>query len=214
MKLFFDLDGTLMDPGVGITRCLQYALAGLGRPIPPAEGLKRFVGPPLRDTFAELLESQEQGQLEQAIALYRARFVPTGMFENEVYPGIPEGLERLRRAGHRLWVVTSKPHVYAQKILGHFNLDGWFEAVYGSELSGVNADKADLIRHVLRIEGIGAEEPWMVGDRVHDVEAARKTGIAAIGVLWGYGTEEELSNARPHHLVRSMAELCDLVAAR
>jgi phosphoglycolate phosphatase len=214
VKLFFDLDGTLMDPGVGITRCLQHALAGLGRPVPSAESLRRFVGPPLRDTFAELLESQEKSQLDQAVALYRARFVPTGMFENEVYTGIPEGLERLRRAGHRLWVVTSKPHVYAKRILGHFNLGGWFEAVYGSELSGVNADKADLIRHVLRIERIEAEEPWMVGDRVHDVEAARKTGIAAIGVLWGYGTEEEMSNARPHHLVRSMAELCDLVAAR
>lgn len=214
MKLFVDLDGTLTDPGVGITRCLQHALAGLGRSVPPAESLKRFVGPPLRATFGELLATNEEGPLDEAIALYRERFVATGMFENEVYPGIPEGLDRLRGGGHLLWVVTSKAHVFARRILAHFDLERWFEGVYGPELSGVNADKGDLIRHALEVEGFGAAEPWMVGDRVHDIEAARKNGLATIGVLWGYGTEQELRDARPDRVVASMAELCDFVAAQ
>jgi len=212
LRLLFDLDGTLTDPGLGITRCLQHAIARLGRPVPPAETLRRFVGPPLRATFMELIGAE--GQLDDAIALYRERFTAIGMFENDVYPDVVAGLQRLHGDGHRMWVVTSKPRVYAERILAHFNLAHWFEGVYGSELSGANADKGDLIRHALAAERFGSPGPWMVGDRIHDVEAARRNGLAAIAVLWGYGTESELRDARPDHVVASMQELCELVAAQ
>lgn len=211
MNILFDLDGTLTDPVLGITRCIQHALVELGRPAPDLEGLRRCVGPPLQDSFAELLETGDETLVAEAIRLYRERFKPVGMFENSVYPDVPEGLETLRGLGHRLWVVTSKPHVFALEIVRHFGLDGFFERVHGSELSGVNADKGDLIRHVLAEEAILPERAWMVGDRMHDVVGARRNGVEAIGVLWGYGSEEELRAAAPRRIVASMAELCEVL---
>lgn len=211
MDVFFDLDGTLTDPVLGITRCIQHALVRLGRTSPELDGLRRCVGPPLQDSFAELLETEDEALLAEAIRLYRERFKPVGMFENSVYPDVPEGLETLRRQGHRLWVVTSKPHVFAREIVRHFGIDGYFERVHGSELSGINADKGDLIRHVLATEAILPEQAWMVGDRMHDVIGARRNGVEAIAVLWGYGSEEELRAANPRRIVASMAELCEAI---
>jgi phosphoglycolate phosphatase len=211
LDILFDLDGTLTDPVLGITRCIQHALTGLGRTAPDLDSLRRCVGPPLQDSFAELLETKDEILLAEAIRLYRERFKPVGMFENSVYPDVPEGLETLRAQGHRLWVATSKPHVFAQEIVEHFGLARFFERVHGSELSGVNADKGDLIRHVLAEEGIPPEQAWMVGDRMHDVLGARRNGVEAIGVLWGYGSEEELRAAAPRRIVASMAELCEAI---
>ncbi|MEA2563526.1 MAG: phosphoglycolate phosphatase [Acidobacteriota bacterium] len=221
MDILFDLDGTLTDPVLGITRCIQHALVNLGRTAPDLtpdlapdlNSLRRYVGPPLQDSFAELLETRDEVLLAEAIRLYRERFKPIGMFENSVYPDVPEGLEALRAQGHRLWVATSKPHVFAREIVQHFGLAGFFERVYGSELSGVNADKGDLIRHLLAEEAIPPERAWMVGDRMHDVIGARRNGVEAIGVLWGYGSEEELRAAGPRRIVASMAELCEAITA-
>ena len=209
MEIFFDLDGTLTDSGVGITRCLQYALVNLGKPVPTADALRRFVGPPLRTTLVEILSTQDEVTLGEGIRLYRERFTAVGMFENDLYADVPLGLETLRHDGHRLWVVTSKPYVYACQIIQHFELAQWFERVYGSELSGVNTDKGDLIREVLSREHISPQQAWMVGDRIHDIQGARKNSVGAIAVTWGYGTEQELQEARPDHLVASMAELCE-----
>jgi phosphoglycolate phosphatase len=128
------------------------------------------------------------------------------MFENAVYPGVREGLAELRRAGHRLWVVTSKPHVYAREILAHFDLLPMFVAVYGSELSGENTEKPSLIRHALGAEASDGR-PCMVGDRRHDVEGAHANGLRAVGVLWGYGSRAELEAAGADVLVASMPEL-------
>lgn len=211
MDILFDLDGTLTDPGVGITRCIQHALVGLGRTAPDLGALRHCVGPPLQDSFAELLETEDEALLAEAIRLYRERFKPIGMFENSVYPDVPQGLQILRSRGHRLWVATSKPYVFAREIVRHFGLDGYFERVHGSELSGINVDKGDLIRHVLAEEGIAPERAWMVGDRRHDVIGARRNGVEAIGVLWGYGSEEELRAANPWRIVASMAELCEAI---
>jgi phosphoglycolate phosphatase len=213
LDILFDLDGTLTDPVLGITRCIQHALAGLGRAAPDLDSLRRCVGPPLQDSFAELLESEDEILLGEAIRLYRERFKPVGMFENSVYPDVPEGLATLRAQGHRLWVATSKPHVFAREIVEHFGLAGFFERVHGSELSGVNVDKGDLIRHVLAEEAISPEQAWMVGDRMHDVIGARRNGVEAIGVLWGYGSEEELRAAAPRRIVATMAELCEAIQA-
>lgn len=211
MNIFFDLDGTLTDPGVGITRCIQHALEGLGLPVPEAESLRRCVGPPLQNSFAELLGTRDDALVAEAIRLYRERFVTAGMFENSVYAGVPAALEVLRRDGHRLWVVTSKPHVFARQIVEHFGLSAFFERVYGSELSGENSDKGRLIRVALTQEELSPGQVCMVGDRAVDIEGARSNGVGAIGVLWGYGSREELIAAAPDRLVASMAELCGCV---
>ena len=208
MNLLFDLDGTLTDAGAGITRCIQHALDGLGSPAPASADLRWCVGPPLQDSFAELLRTDDRERIDRAIALYRERFVATGMFENAVYPGVADGLQRLRAAGHALWVVTSKPHEFARKILAHFELRDAFAAVYGSEFSGVHSDKRDLLRHVLSVEPF-TEAPWMIGDRRHDVAAAHANGLRAVGVTWGYGSAEELQTAGADVLVASMRELLE-----
>jgi phosphoglycolate phosphatase len=140
------------------------------------------------------------------MVLYRERFVSVGMFENAVYPGVREGLARLRGAGHQLYVVTSKPHVFARRILEHFDLLSTFVGVYGSELAGKHGDKVSLLRHVLDVERFDSR-PYMIGDRRHDVEGAHAHGLGAVGVLWGYGSRAELETAGADALVASMAEL-------
>jgi phosphoglycolate phosphatase len=205
--LFFDLDGTLTDSARGITRCLQHALLALGRPAPPVERLRRYIGPPLQAALAELLETDEHAVIEAALAHYRERFSAVGLYENEVYPDVPKGLAALREAGHRLRVVTSKPRVYACRIVEHFELSPWFEGVWGSELSGGNARKVELIAHVLERERLDPARAWMIGDRAEDVVGGRANGTGTVGVLWGYGSEEELTEAEPDALVDSMARL-------
>jgi phosphoglycolate phosphatase len=196
---------------MGITRCLQHSLSQLGRDVPAAENLRRFVGPPLRDTFAELLQSPGEGVVDEAVRFYRERFAETGIFENELYPGVAEGLESLARQGHHLWVVTSKPTVYAERIVDHFGLRPWLQRVHGSDLSGANADKSRLIRRVLDAERLTASGTWMVGDRRHDVRGARDNGLPCVAVLWGYGTADELRQAEPDRVAASMPELCHII---
>jgi phosphoglycolate phosphatase len=208
MEILFDLDGTLTDSSVGIARCIQEAVRRLGAAVPEAESLRRFVGPPLQGTFAQLLQTEDEGTVAEAIRLYRERFVVTGMFENALYPGVAGGLERLRRGGHRLWVATSKPRVYAVRILEHFEIAAAFAGVYGPDLSDRGHDKRVMLRDLLAAEGLAARETCMVGDRVHDVEGARANGVAAVAVRWGYGSADELEAAGPDHTVDTMEELC------
>jgi phosphoglycolate phosphatase len=207
MDLFFDLDGTLTDPATGITRCLEHALHALGRQAPPLEHLQRYIGPPLRRTFAELLATPQHNVIEAAVAHYRERFSAVGLYENEVYPDVPAGLAALRDAGHRLWVVTSKPAIYARRIVEHFELAALFQDVYGSELSGKNTDKLELIAHVLASERLDSAQAWMIGDRAEDIVGGRGNRTGTIGVLWGYGSKEELTRAKPDIIVESMARL-------
>ena len=208
MRLLFDLDGTLTDPGCGIARCIQYALSGLGRPVPASTELAWCIGPPLRESLAVLLDGNDPALVERAVALYRARFASFGMFENEVYPGVADALASLRADGHQLLVVTSKPHVYARAVLRHFGLSSVFGAVYGSELSGERGDKVSLLNHVLSVEGRG-EPSFMIGDRRHDIEGAHANGLQAVGVLWGYGSRAELDAAGADDLVDSTSELVE-----
>jgi len=207
VNLLFDLDGTLTDPVVGITRCIRHALARLGHPSPPDSALARYVGPPLRGTFAELLATTDAALVSQALVHYRERFADVGMFENHVYPDVPSGLDELAGRGHRLWIVTSKPQVYARRIAGHFGLALRFEGIYGSELDGTNTDKTDLVRLVLGREGLAAADTWMIGDRGADLRGGRANGVRTAGVLWGYGSADELRAERPDALVASMADL-------
>jgi len=221
MHLLFDLDGTLSDPFLGITTCIQYALAGLGHPAPPAENLRWCIGPPLKETFAELLGAQEAHRADEALAKYRERFGTVGLFENRLYPQMEAALHELCREGYILSVATSKPTVFAARIIEHFGLKKYFRSVDGSELDGTRTDKADLIAHILRRDGLAPNDVMMIGDRKHDIIGARKNGVRGVGVLWGYGTYEELNAAGARVCVGAPLELSavartisDVAAAR
>jgi len=207
--LFFDLDGTLTHPHEGITRCIQHALRSAGVEPPAAADLVRFVGPPLRESFAILLATADDSRLDEAMSAYRARFETTGIFENAVCPGIPAALETLSRNGYHLSVVTAKPAVFARRVLQHFGLDGYFGGVYGPDLSSRGYSKASLIRTALETTGCPPESVCMIGDRGEDITGARANGVHAIAIAWGYGTDVELEAARPDRMVRSAAELLE-----
>jgi phosphoglycolate phosphatase len=209
--VLFDLDGTLTDPGLGIVTCFQYALGRLGRPCPPPEELMRYIGPPLRPAFGEVLQSDDDRLIEEAVALYRERFASIGLYENRVYDGVPEMLAGLRSAGYRLFVATSKPQVYAEEVLRHFSLDSYFDDVQGNELGGRLDDKAELVRELMVRSRLKTNLSLMVGDRLHDVRAARENGLLSVGVTYGYGTEAELREAGADHVVSSPAAVEDLI---
>lgn len=209
MNLLFDLDGTLTDPFEGITESIRAALVGLGRPAPPAKSLTWCIGPPLKASFMRLLDTKDEGLAESALALYRKRFGAVGLFENRVYPGIPEALETLQIEGHTLFIATSKPKVFAARILEHFALRPYFDAVYGSELDGTRSEKGALIAHILSKEAVVATEAVMIGDRRHDMAGARRNGVRPYGVLWGYGSRAELEGAGAVRCLVSPAELRD-----
>lgn len=181
--------------------------------MPSAEVLASYIGPPLHGTFRKLLATEDEAMVAAAVAAHRERFTAVGLYENTLIEGIPTVLQRLRDAGHRLWVATSKPHVYADRIIDHFNLREHFLKVYGAELDGTRSSKAELIGHLLAIEELQASETLMVGDREHDVLGARAVGVRAIGVRWGYGSAEELAAAAPAWLVHRPDEIPDLIAA-
>ena len=213
MHLLFDLDGTLTDPFTGITKCIQYALVSLGRPEPSAESLRWCIGPSLKLSFATLLGPQEEHLADVALAKYRERFGSVGLFENEVYPGIEHALDELTKAGHSLGVATSKPRVYAERIVEHFGLTKYFRSVDGSELDGTRSGKTDLIAYILGRDGFAQDNVAMIGDRQHDIIGARQNGVAGVGVLWGYGSPEELKAAGARACVAAPRELAGLFEA-
>ncbi len=194
-SLLFDLDGTLTNNQPGIRRCISHALRRLGQPEPTPEALVGVVGPPLRQTFARLLNTTESTAVETAIGFYRERYHRSGWSENSVYEGVAEALERLRRSGHVLFVCTSKPRVFAVRILEHFALAGFFQGIHGPELDGRHDCKNALMSHLLAAEGLDPANCLMIGDREHDALAARANGVAALGVLYGFGTRAELEAA-------------------
>lgn len=214
MNLLFDLDGTLTDPFEGITKCIRYALEKLDRRLPPADQLRWCIGPPLRQSFSKLLDSIDSQLVDQALQWYRDRFSTIGLYENRVYEGIPKVLAALIRNGHTLYVATSKPAVYAQRIIAHFELQSYFRKVYGSELNGTRSDKIALITHILTCEAIAANDTVMIGDRKYDMIGAQQNGVGTIGVLWGYGARDELVSAGADKLVDTPHELIAAVGVR
>ncbi len=207
MKFFFDLDGTLTNPQLGITRCFQYAMEGMGHKAWPTSTLEKFIGPPLQDSFRRVLNTTDQMLINEAIRLYRERYSHEGLFENELYPGIPDSLLLLRDSGHDLLVVTSKPTIYAERIVRHFELDPLFPKTYGSALSGEYTDKRELIAHVLDQEGVLPDEAIMIGDRSYDIVGAKMNKVVSVGVLWGFGSVAELLHAGADMIVSSVATL-------
>ncbi|MGA2248863.1 MAG: HAD hydrolase-like protein, partial [Verrucomicrobiota bacterium] len=211
MHLLFDLDGTLSDPFPGISRCLQHALVSLGRPAPSAEGLRWSIGPPLQENLAILLDSSDQDLIAAGVAHYRERFGTVGLFENKVYPGIEVMLAELKGQGHTLGVATSKPTVFARRIVNHFRLAKYFNSVDGSELDGTRRDKGDLLAHLLRREAVEASDAVMIGDLGRDIAGARRNGVAGVGVLWGYGSKGDLEIAGALACAATPEELPEII---
>ncbi len=207
LALFFDLDGTLSDPSEGITRSVQHALQCLGRPYPDKSELQRYIGPPLRWTFPRLLGSDDATLVETAIGYYRERYETIGLFENEVYPGIPELLQQLQDDGYPLYVVTSKPTVYADRIIQHFGLDRFFLEVYGPELNGRFDEKRELVEFILCERCLAPRRTIMIGDRARDVESGRTNGTRTIGVTYGFGSIAEITAAKPDEICHRPGEI-------
>jgi len=206
--LLFDLDGTLTDPSEGITRCIQHALECLGLPYPSRDSLKQYIGPSLRWTFPRLLGSDDGALTEQAVTYFRERYGTVGLFENEPYRGVAELLTSLQKDGYPMYVVTSKPTVYARRIIPHFGLDRYFLDVFGPELDGRFDEKCELVEHVLRQCALDPAETAMIGDRARDIESGKANGTRTIGVTYGFGTEGELAVAGPDLICDRPAEIC------
>ena len=203
----FDLDGTLTDPGEGIVKCIEHAFAGLELESPAARELEKWIGPPLHASFAAVLDDTDLAT--RALALYRQRFATEGLFENRLIPGIDELLKNLAGQGVSCYVATSKPGIYAERIVQHFGLDQWLHGVYGSEMNGRRTDKSELLAYLLKCESIDPGQALMIGDRYHDMHGAKDNGIKALGVTWGYGSRKELETAGASGVVDTLEQLAE-----
>ena len=203
--IFFDLDGTLTDPKVGIAKSIQFALQQLDIEAPNADDLVWCIGPPLQTSF-EILAGKELSS--KAVTLYRERFSQVGWSENTPYPDVAQVLESLRHRQIPLYVATSKPHIFAKRILDHFQLSKYFQRVFGSELDGTNVQKTDLLKYALEETGAPAEST-MIGDRKHDVVGAKNNGMKTIGVTYGYGSYAELKTAGAHKIIDTPAKILE-----
>lgn len=211
--ILFDLDGTLTDPGEGITNSVAHALKKLGIPVPERRALYKFIGPPLYQSFMDFYGLDREKALE-AVEFYREYYRDRGIWENEVYAGIPELLAKLKGAGKRLLVATSKPENFALQILEHFHLRQYFDRVAGSTMDSSRVEKADVITYALEQQDIApGPSVVMVGDREHDVLGARKAGLDCIGVLFGYGDAPELQKAGAARIAATVEELAGLLLA-
>jgi len=208
--LFFDLDGTLIDSAVGITRCVAYALEKMEQPVPGDAELRKWIGPALRTSFTPVFGDAQR--VERAVALYRERFDLHGWLEHDVYAGIGEVVQGLHAAGHRLAVVTAKNEPHARRIVEHLPFGGCFEDVIGATEDGVRSHKPELIAEALRRLSLSSGQCWMVGDRRMDIEGARHHGMRNVGVLWGFGGREELTAAGAGVLASTPAELARLLS--
>ncbi len=212
--LLFDLDGTLTDPKEGICTCVQYALASFGIEEPDLDKLEPFIGPPLKDSFIQFYDMSDE-QAEAAVEKYRERFRDTGIFENRLYGGVPGMLEALNSRGMFLAVASSKPTVFVERILEHFGIRKYFKVVVGSELDGARVNKDEVVEEALRQlfgdNPVEKDKVYMIGDRRFDVEGARTLGVESVGVTYGYGSMEELREAKADYIVRSVEELRDFL---
>jgi len=208
--LLFDLDGTLTDPKVGICTCVQYALSSMGIEEPDLDKLEPFIGPPLKGSFMQFYNLSEE-QAETAVAKYRERFQDKGLYENRIYPGISEMLQKFMSKGMFLAVASSKPTVYVEKILEHFNIKRFFKVIVGSELDGTRVNKDEVVEEALKQlfgdQPVDKSQVYMIGDRSYDIEGARRAGVESVGVTYGYGSMEELKEAKADYIVRSVEEL-------
>ena len=208
----FDLDGTLTDPGEGITRSVQYALAKFGIVVEDRRELYCFIGPPLHESF-EVYYGFSRKDAMLAVDYYREYYADKGIFENLVYKGIPEALAAIKARGVKISLATSKPEGYAKQILEHFALDGYFDAVAGSNMDGTRTKKAEVVERALMLLGNpDVRDCVMIGDREHDVLGGAAHGMDTVGVLYGYGNREELEHAGATHIAATPEEIACIIS--
>jgi phosphoglycolate phosphatase len=212
--ILFDLDGTLTDPKIGITRSIQHGLSSIGIMEDNLDTFVSLIGAPIFECLRTRYSLSEP-QVQRVVEFYRRYYSDTGIYENAVYPGIPELLRELSGQGRELLLATVKPTVFAGRVLERFGLRGYFGTIAGSKLDSAGFSKTEIIRHALaHVPDVSRQRIVMVGDRRHDVVGARSNGIACIAVAYGYGTFEELEEANPTHLARSVPDLRALLRRR
>ena len=207
--ILFDLNGTLTDPKEGITKCVQYALESVGIEEQDLDKLEPFIGPPLADSFMEFYGFDRENAM-RLVDKYRERFTVKGMYENAVYPGIPEMLRELKEAGCKISIASSKPTELVEGILVHFDIHKYFDAIVGSNMDGTRVKKEEVVEEALRQLQCVKEKTAMVGDRKFDIEGARAFGLTGIGVSFGYAEEHELEEAGADYIVDTVEELKNL----
>ncbi|MBD8492149.1 HAD family hydrolase [Pseudomonas syringae] len=205
-NILFDLDGTLTDPRLGITRSIQFALGKLGIDEPDITRLEHFIGPPLLQAFMQFY-AMDEARAWEAVGFYRERFKVTGLYENQVFEGIPQLLDTLSGQGRTLYVATSKPWEFAREIARHFDFARHFKVIYGSELDGTRTDKVELIAHLLAEEGLDPQQTLMIGDRKHDLIGGRRNGLQVAAVEYGFGSAQELDAEAPEYRFTTVAQL-------
>lgn len=209
--ILFDLDGTLTDAAPGITNSVRYALKKFGIEETDDNKLRKFLGPPLLQSFKEIYGFTTE-QAEKAVEYYREYFTPKGIFENEVYDGIPELLQHLKVQGKTLIIATSKPEPFAVKIAEHFKLTDYFDMIAGSNMNNTRCKKAQVIEYAFETLGINnREQAIMIGDREHDIAGAKQASIKSLGVLYGYASFGELENAGADFIAKKPSEILDII---
>lgn len=209
--ILFDLDGTLTDPGLGITNSVAYALKRWNIEVEDRKSLYKFIGPPLQDSFAQYYGFSAQDAL-RAVDVYREYFREKGLFENEVYPGVECMLKALKEQGKTLILATSKPEEFAIRILKHFHLDGYFTVMAGATMDTSRNKKGDVIAYALREAGVlDKSKAVMVGDREHDILGANQNELDSIGVLFGYGDRDELEKAGATYIAPTVEDILKYV---
>ena len=209
--ILFDLDGTLTDPGIGITNSVMYALEKFGIEVKERASLYKFIGPPLLDSFQNFYGFTKE-ESELALKYYREYFRPKGLYENHVYDGVEDLLRELKASGKKMIVATSKPEEFAVEILKHFNLYQYFDFVGGASMDEKRVKKSDVIAYALEKGDVtDLDAVVMIGDREHDVYGAKQIGVDSIGVLYGYGDYEELKQAGADYIVERPSEILKIV---
>ena len=209
--ILFDLDGTLTDPGIGITNSVMYALEKFGIQVSDRSTLYPFIGPPLQDSF-ETFYGFSKADAEIAVSYYREYYRDQGIYENKLYDGISELLQMLCDAGRKLLVATSKPEEFAVRILEHFQISGYFTYIAGADMNGPRTQKADVISYALASGKVAERSSAvMVGDRAYDIVGAKQNGIDSIGGLFGYGSRQELVQAGADHIAEQPYDIGQLV---
>jgi phosphoglycolate phosphatase len=212
--VLLDLDGTLSDSRAGIAGCFRFTLQQLGHDPDAAGDLTWAVGPPIATSLSRLLTPLGDDRVEQGLAIYRARYSSVALYQCAVFPGVVAMLDALQAAGLPLFIATSKRRDFAERVIDHLGLRAYVRRVYGAEPGGGLDEKHDLLAHILATEAIDPAAAVMVGDRLHDIHAARANALRSIGVLWGYGGEAELTQAGADHLVQTPAQVAKLISGR